>query len=207
MAQACCASSAFDFRSADDAPCAGDRGERVMDDGTQRPRSAVPTSQFKNGMRRLSASVSLITVNGPEGRNGMTGTAVCSVSADPPVLLVSVNRDASVYDQMIAVQRFGVSILRPRHRDLADRFSSGASGEARFAHGRWIEGALGLPVLEDALASFACEVVKTVAVGTHEIFFGQVVGIDVSEGTPLLYGGGQYEITLPTTPHAYQAMI
>ena len=178
-----------------------------MDDETRRPQSAVPSSQFKNGMRRLSASVSLITVNGAEGRNGMTGTAVCSVSVDPPVLLVSVNKDASIHGLIVERQRFGVNILRPKHRLLADRFSSGASGEARFAHGRWIEGALGLPVLEDALASFACEVVKTVAVGTHEIFFGQVVGIDVSEGTPLLYGGGQYEITLPTAPHAYSAMI
>lgn len=178
-----------------------------MDVGMETARSAVPASQFKRGMRRLSASVSLITVNGPAGRNGMTGTAVCSVSADPPILLVSVNRDASIHDQIVYRQRYGVNILRPRHRPLADSFSSGASGEARFTHGRWIEGALGVPVLKDALASFACEVVRTVTVGTHDIFFGQVVGIHISDGSPLLYGGGQYEITLPTAPQAYQAMI
>jgi flavin reductase (DIM6/NTAB) family NADH-FMN oxidoreductase RutF len=178
-----------------------------MEDETRRPRSLVPSGHFKNGMRRLSASVSLITVNGSEGRNGMTGTAVCSVSVDPPVLLVSINKGASIHDQIVERQRFGVNILRPKHRPLADRFSSGASGEARFVHGRWVDGALGVPILEDALASFACEVVKTVAVGTHVIFFGQVVGINVSDGSPLLYGGGQYEITLPTAPDAYQTMI
>ena len=55
--------------------------------------------------------------------------------------------------------------------------------------------------------SFACEVVRTVGIGTHDIFFGRVVGVDVSDGSPLLYGGGQYEITLPTTPLAYETLI
>jgi flavin reductase len=167
----------------------------------------VTSGQFKEGMRRLSASVSLITVAGMAGRNGMTGTAVCSVSIDPSILLVSVNKGASIHDQIVARRQFGVNILRPRHRALADRFSSGSPGEARFAHGRWIEGSLGVPILEDALASFACEVVETVAVGTHNIFFGHVVDVGVAAGSPLLYGGGQYEITLPTDPYAYESLI
>jgi flavin reductase len=183
------------------------RTEIAMDEGREEARPAVPASQFKNGMRRLSASVSLITVSGPDGRNGMTGTAVCSVSMDPPILLVSVNKDASIHRQIVAQQRFGVSILRPRHRALADRFSSGDPGEARFANGQWIQGVLGVPILEDALASFVCEVVKTVAIGTHEIFFGRVVGVEVADGSALLYGGGQYEMSLPTAPHTYEAMI
>jgi flavin reductase (DIM6/NTAB) family NADH-FMN oxidoreductase RutF len=121
--------------------------------------------------------------------------------------LVGVNRSASIHNRIVAGRCFGVNILRPRHRALADRFSSGASGEARFGDGRWIEGALGVPILEDALASFACEVVKTVGIGTHNIFFGRVVDVRASDGSPLLYGGGQYEITLPTSPQAYQTLI
>jgi flavin reductase (DIM6/NTAB) family NADH-FMN oxidoreductase RutF len=163
--------------------------------------------EFKKGMRRLSASVSLVTVGGREGRNGMTATAVCSVSADPPILLVSINSEASIHRQMVRGRCFGVNILRPKHWRLADRFSSGASGEARFEQGRWLDGALGIPILEDALASFECEIVKVVTVGTHDVFFGQVVGIGVSDGTPLLYGGGQYEVSLPAAPLAYHAMI
>jgi flavin reductase len=167
----------------------------------------VTAAQFKEGMRRLSSSVSLITVADAAGRNGMTGTAVCSVSVEPPILLVAVNCSASIHDQIVAGRRFGVNILRPRHRALADRFSSGASGEARFGAGQWLEGALGVPLLEDALASFVCKVVKSVAVGTHNIFFGRVVDLRAANGSPLLYGGGQYEITLPTAPHAYQTLI
>jgi flavin reductase len=179
----------------------------ATDPGSEKARPSVTAARFKEGMRRLSASVSLITVADLAGRNGMTGTAVCSVSVEPPILLVGVNRSASVHDQIVVGRRFGVNILRPRHRALADRFSSGASGEARFGIGRWIEGALGVPVLEDALVSFACEVVRTVAIGTHKIFFGRVVDARVGDGSPLVYGGGQYEITLPTTPRAYESHI
>ena len=169
--------------------------------------SAELTSNFKAGMRRLSASVCLITVGGSEGRNGMTATAVCSVSADPPVLLIGVNRGASIHGQLTRSGGFGVNILRPTQRALADRFSSGESGEARFANGQWISGALDLPLLADSLASFACKVIRTVEVATHEIFFGRVVGVNVSEGGSLLYGGGEYEISLPVAPQAYLPMI
>ncbi|MBL0375222.1 flavin reductase family protein [Rhizobium sp. KVB221] len=168
---------------------------------------AVLQADFKKGMRRLSSSVSIITAGGAAGRNGMTATAVCSVSAEPPILLVGINLGASIHDQIESTGAFGVNILRPKHRHLADRFSSGLSGEARFEIGQWSEGALGVPVMEDALASFACQVIKVVTIGTHDIFFGQVVGIDVSEGTPLLYGGGQYEISLAATPLAYHATL
>jgi flavin reductase (DIM6/NTAB) family NADH-FMN oxidoreductase RutF len=174
--------------------------------GEMRP-TAVLHSDFKKGMRRLSSSVSLITAGGELGRNGMTATAVCSVSAEPPILLIGINLGASIHDQIMQSGSFGVNLLRPRHRHLADRFSSGLSGEARFEHGDWQEGALGVPILEDALASFACEVIKVVTVGTHDIFFGQVVGIDVGDGTPLLYGGGQYEISLAANPLAYHATL
>jgi flavin reductase (DIM6/NTAB) family NADH-FMN oxidoreductase RutF len=168
---------------------------------------AVQHGDFRKGMRRLSSSVSLITAGGERGRNGMTATAVCSVSAEPPILLVGINLGASIHDQMLQTGSFGVNILRPRHRHLDDRFSSGLSGEARFEHGRWTEGALGVPILEDALVSFACEVIKVVTIGTHDIFFGQVVGIDMSDGTPLLYGSGQYEISLAANPLAYHATL
>lgn len=167
----------------------------------------VMQADFKKGMRRLSSSVSLITAGGRHGRNGMTATAVCSVSAEPPILLVGINRGASIHDQILETGSFGVNILRPRHTPLADRFSSGLSGEARFEQGLWQEGAFGVPVLGDALASFVCETIKVVTVGTHDIFFGQVVAIEISDGTPLLYGGGQYEISLPATPLAYHATI
>jgi flavin reductase (DIM6/NTAB) family NADH-FMN oxidoreductase RutF len=169
--------------------------------------AAAMQADFKKGMRRLSSSVAIITAGGPRGRNGMTATAVCSVSADPPILLVGINRGASIHDQVVETGAFGVNILRTRHTRLAERFSSGLPGETRFEQGRWRQAALGVPVLEDALASFVCETIKLVTVATHDIFFGQVVGIDVGDGTPLLYGGGQYEISLPATPLAYHATL
>ncbi len=188
-------------------PALAGREEADMNSPPATRLPSVSASAFKHGMRRLSASVSLITVATPAGRNGMTGTAVCSVSVEPPILLVSVNRSASIHDQIEATGRFGVNILRPRHRALADRFSSGDSGEARFAVGRWIMGESGAPLLEDALASFACEILRTVVIETHSVFFGRVVEVRAAEGSPLLYGGGQYEMPLATAPKHYEALI
>jgi flavin reductase (DIM6/NTAB) family NADH-FMN oxidoreductase RutF len=170
-------------------------------------RKTASEKDFKSGMRCLSASVTLITVAGPQGRNGLTATAVCSVSATPPTLLVSVSRDASAHKQLLQERRFAVNILRPEHRALADRFSSGDIGESRFETGQWRTGCLGLPVLGDALASFECEVSEVIDAGTHDIFLGRVVNVIVADGKPLLYGGGQYATVLPSAAIPGQPIV
>jgi len=143
-------------------------------------------------MRRLAASVTLITVATRDGRNGCTATAVCSVTTAPPTLLVSINCASSVYPQVLDVRRFAVNILCPEDRVLSDRFSSGESGEARFDPSLWKAGSHGLPILGSALAAFECEVTKFVKMGTHGVFFGRVLNVSRNEGTPLLYGNGRY---------------
>lgn len=149
---------------------------------------------FKNGMRRLASGVSLITTERDGVRHGMACTSVTSVSADPPTVLVCINKSASSHDHIAAVGVFCVNLLSSADRHVASAFSSAADRETRFMKGEWGTLVTGSPVLRTAEASFDCRVVETISVHTHTIFVGAVVGADLSEVgmVPLVYHDGSY---------------
>lgn len=159
------------------------------------PSASVSADTFKEAMRRLAAGVTIVTTRHGEVRGGLTATAVCSLSVDPPQLLVCVNRTAAAHVLIAEGENLCVNLLAHRHRDLAARFAgqTGILGADRFAAGRWGELKTGAPVLEDALASFDCVVTEKVPASTHTIFIGRVVDVHLrSNGRPLLYAGGAY---------------
>ena len=84
---------------------------------------SVDATAFKRGMRHLAASVTLITTRHRDLRGGLTATAVCSVSAEPPQILVCVNKTASAHDPIGEAGFFCVNILAPDHRKIAERFA------------------------------------------------------------------------------------
>ena len=148
-------------------------------------------------MRQLAAGVTLVTTVAGGVRAGLTATAVCSASADPPQLLACVNRDAEAHDLLLASRILAVCLLGAGQRALADRFAgrTGVSGEARFAAGRWTTLATGAPVLEDAPACFDCRIVGTLAAGTHTVLLAMVEATLVRPGVePLAYLDGGYAL-------------
>jgi flavin reductase (NADH)/flavin reductase len=155
----------------------------------------IDINDFKAGMRRFAAGVSLITTCGADGqRAGLTATAVCSVSAEPPTLLVCVNRKNGSYATLCESGIFGVNVLAFDDRALADRFASPISAEEKFNEGLWTKLNTGAPILESALVGFDCRLVQTVSVGTHDILFGEIQAIKVrpAEVKPLLFAHGGY---------------
>jgi flavin reductase (DIM6/NTAB) family NADH-FMN oxidoreductase RutF len=160
---------------------------------------ALEPEFFKSGMRRLAAGVSIITTAGTDGPHGLTATAVCSVSVEPPTLLCCVNRGASAHDWIHTSGVLAVSFLSEDDRDLATRFSGADTREARFTQGRWITLSTGSPILETALAGFDCRIISVTDSATHSVFFAEV--IDAYQGTamaPLLYFDGSYGSFVPT---------
>lgn len=129
---------------------------------------------FRAAMRRLATTIALVTSGRGDNWSGMAATAVVSVCADPPTLLVAVNRTASLHPMLAAENRFCVNLLSERHRDLVGVFSGQKKGLARFETGGWMPGPDGLPILGDALASLTCRTVNTLDIGTHTLFIGQV---------------------------------
>jgi flavin reductase (DIM6/NTAB) family NADH-FMN oxidoreductase RutF len=160
------------------------------------PSMSVDALAFKKGMRHLAASVTLITTHHGGLRGGLTATAVCSVSADPPQLLICVNRTASAHDPIGEAGLFCVNILSPDHRKIAERFAGmdGVEGDDRFVDmGEWSALTTGAPVLKGCPVSFDCRVVSKVDAGTHTIYIGEILDIALDgEAHALLYCDGAF---------------
>jgi flavin reductase len=153
----------------------------------------VDAGQFRLGMRTLAGAVNIITSAHGKSRHGMTATAVCSATAEPPTVLACINKLASTHAVVAKSKVFCVNVLRAEDWELSTAFSGGQAGEARFRTRDWTRLATGSPVLIDALVSFDCRVVKKIVHGTHTIFLGQVEQILLGQkGKPLLYSDGQY---------------
>jgi flavin reductase (DIM6/NTAB) family NADH-FMN oxidoreductase RutF len=157
--------------------------------------ASVSAEAFKQGMRCFAAGVTIVTTLHDGVRSGLTATAVTSLSADPPQVLVCVNRAAGAHDLIHRGSLMCVNVLSRAHQHLAARFAGqkGVFGENRFAAGRWTTLKTGAPVLADALACFDCVVTERVQASTHTIFIGRVVGVRVRpKARPLVYASGTY---------------
>lgn len=138
---------------------------------------AVPRSDYRDAMARLGAAVNIITTDGPGGRAGFTASAVCSVTDEPPTLLVCLNRKASVYAAFQANGVLCVNVLAAGQQALSALFGGKTPMDERFAASRWSALVTGAPVLEAAAVSFDCRVVRSTAVGTHDVLFCEAVAI------------------------------
>ena len=156
---------------------------------------ADPPPSLRAAMRQLAGGVSLVTVGEGEARRGFTATSVTSLTLEPPCILVCVNRRVSALPLILERRRFGVSLLSDAQRPLAVRFSgtTGVSGGARFAEGRWSDAEPAVPLLEDGLAAVACDLEETVERHSHTILIGAVTAVRLGgPGAPLIYAQGAY---------------
>ncbi|MEM8730341.1 MAG: flavin reductase [Pseudomonadota bacterium] len=134
----------------------------------------VSLEDFKAGMARLAGAVNIVTTDGPGGRSGFTASAVCSVTAEPPTLLVCLNRSSSVAPVFARNTSICVNTIGPRHKDLAMLFGGKSSTEDRFAAAEWTPGLTGAPVLSQAVVSFDCTVTDRASVGSHDVLFCEI---------------------------------
>lgn len=149
-------------------------------------------NDFKQAMRRLTSTISLITTRHLGQPFGMAATAVQSVTADPATILVCVNRSASISTALEVSGRFAVNMLHLSHVDLVPIFSGQLKGQERFEHGQWVE-EHGVPVLADAQAALVCEVCEVATIGSHDVIFGRVLWVDTRvDISPLLYEDGRF---------------
>lgn len=150
-------------------------------------------------MGAAATGVSVVTTIGPAGRFGLTVSAVTSVSADPPLLLVCVNRKSPTVAAISQNGRFAVSFLAEHQSAIARNFSGQPEqGPAYvFAAENWWSGQGGLPVLHEAAAHFECEIESFHEAGTHRIFIGKVTGAERGNRAPLVYSSRAFARTAP----------
>jgi flavin reductase len=146
---------------------------------------------YVDGMRQLASGVSVVTAGVDGDRNGMTASAVCSLSVEPPSLVACLSRTAGTCSRLAESGTFCVNVLGRHHEDLASVFAGRTTlvGEERFAVGVWREGTLAVPVLADALVAFECEVATIHDHATHCIVVGVVHDVHLAlDGLrPLVY--------------------
>lgn len=156
----------------------------------------ISENEFKLGMRELAATVNIITTIHKGKKEGLTATAVCSVSAEPPQLLICVNSEAQGHELIKIAKKFALNILKRDQENIANRFAGldGADRSERFNIGSWSEITTGAPCLDRALVNFDCEVVQHISAGTHSIFIGHIIGCRTENngGSPLIYGKGEF---------------
>ena len=157
------------------------------------PAAAITSDEFRLAMRSLAGAVNLVTSSYRGRKAGMTATAVCSVCAEPPSILVCINKKAATYRTVALSRIFCVNLLRAEDWEISTAFGGAQSIEERFRSHAWTRHATGAPVFADALCALDCRVVKAYSHGTHGVFIGQVQGVAFgSRGKPLLYADGKY---------------
>lgn len=150
---------------------------------------------FLAGMRKVAGAVSVITTTGNDGgRRGLTATAVCSLSAEPPSLVACVNRKTWVAQFVPDSGVFAVNVLSDAQEAVARTFAGQTDLAAadRFCIGEWEAKTTGAPVVKGALASFECRLERIVDHTTHVILIGQVVSTVLGDGHSLIYLDGGF---------------
>lgn len=155
---------------------------------------AVDRGTFVNAMSAAVTGVNVVTTDGAAGRFGLTVSAMSSVSADPPMMLVCINRRSPACDALRMNRAFSVNVLSTRQRHLADSFAGRpACGKPYdFDDTVWTRGSAGLPCLAGATATFECALEAAYESGSHTVFIGRVMAASKGSDNPLLYTSRAY---------------
>lgn len=151
----------------------------------------IDEDEFRSVMGRFASGVTVVTSMSADGADqGMTVSAFCSLSLDPPLVLICVDRTASMYESLGEADGFIVNILAEKQESLARRFSG--LDPNRFDGIGYSRGSNGIVVLDDVLGYVECKRIATHMGGDHCIYIGQVEVANAREGRPLLYYRGGY---------------
>jgi flavin reductase (DIM6/NTAB) family NADH-FMN oxidoreductase RutF len=156
------------------------------------PACPIPRpEEFRRACARYATGVTVTTVEGRDGTpEGLTVNSFTSVSLDPLLVLVCIDKSASAHAHFMAGRGIAINVLAEDQIDLSQHFATYAGD--RFAALRWHAGLHGAPILEGILASLECSVWQRVDAGDHTIILSQVERVEIHGGAPLVYFAGAY---------------
>jgi flavin reductase (DIM6/NTAB) family NADH-FMN oxidoreductase RutF/DNA-binding GntR family transcriptional regulator len=167
-----------------------DEGPREAADGLKYAQNRLDQKLFRDVIGHFASGVTVITTT-EEGHDvGSTASAVTSLSMEPPMLLVCLNRSSTTGQTVDRVGKFAVNILDENQTDLAFHFASHARD--KFSGVDVARGVEGLPLLDKSLAQLECVVVERATGGSHTIFLAEVISAKAGRGTPLTYYRGSF---------------
>jgi flavin reductase (DIM6/NTAB) family NADH-FMN oxidoreductase RutF len=154
------------------------------------PPSLIDRDLFRHVIGHFASGVTVITARHDRRDFGVTASAVASLSMEPPMMLVCLNRRLGTQQAVSATRAFAVNILADGQHAMAEQFATPHPDKFR---GIAVDhGELGVPLLRDALAHLECRVVEEVRGGTHTVFLAEVQTGDARDGSPLAYFRGSF---------------
>ena len=154
--------------------------------------ATLDPQQLRRLMARWATGVAVVTSRDATGPRGATTNALLSLSLDPLLMLVCLDRGSNTLAAVQASERFCINVLAADQEEIARRFATKASGEEKLA-GVDNEMVEGVPVLGGVLAWLVCEVERELEGGDHAILIGRPLATgDDPDARPLLFFGGRY---------------
>ncbi len=151
----------------------------------------IERNELRRVMGHFATGVTVITTLAKDGKlHGLTANAVSSLSLDPPLLIICVDKKAESYPCFEESKVFTVNILADDQEDLSRRFA--VSGGEKFEGVAYRRGANGAPILQGALAHLECKLYAAYDGGDHTIYLGQIDEAETRESKPLLFFRGGY---------------
>ena len=157
---------------------------------------AIDGRELRNAMGLFATGVTIITTKDATGKPfGLTANAFSSLSLDPPMLLICVDKGVDCYNCFEDSKVFAVNFLSAAQEELSTRFAT--KGIEKFAGLSYRLGELGVALLEGALAHFECTVAHAYEGGDHTIYVGEIQRLVTAPGDPLLFYQGKYRSLAP----------
>lgn len=158
------------------------------------------TAALRDACARFASGITVVTARALDGTDhGMTVSAFASLSLDPPLVLVCLDRSATALPHVHAAGVFAVSILAAGQEALSDRFADQTVD--RFAGVDVVRAAEGPALIADAAAHMVCRVWAEHPGGDHVIIVGEVLSVRTHHDAPLVYFNRAYR-TLGSQPRA-----
>jgi flavin reductase (DIM6/NTAB) family NADH-FMN oxidoreductase RutF len=193
----------FDLRLPAISVMPGAIGETFLDDIPEEEHIEIagepgqdPAVAFRRTLGMFATGVTVITTQVGDQVHGMTANAFMSVSLEPPLVVISVDRRSKMHQLLYEGRHYGINVLADDQQALSDRFA-GRRGDAEEPTFVQVHET---PVVEGALAHLVARVVRSYWGGDHSLFLGRVEYARYGVGQPLLFHGGRYERMVGTTP-------
>ena len=166
-----------------------------MSDQPGTGRAPIDAKTFWHALGARASAVAVVTAQGTDGPSGFLALSATHLSADPPMLLVSIDKRTTALAAVLAARHFAVNYLPKGEEALADMFGgrTGVRGADRFAAGRWRTLATGAPIFVDAIGALDCKLEDTLERFATVIAIGRLVDfVGRDDGDPLLFFRGRY---------------
>jgi 3-hydroxy-9,10-secoandrosta-1,3,5(10)-triene-9,17-dione monooxygenase reductase component len=148
--------------------------------------------EIRNVMGHFATGVTIITTKEKNGEpSGLTANAFTSLSLNPPLVLVCIDKNSQSYSCFQEFGAFAVNVLTEEQEELSGRFAT--KGANKFEGTKWHTGDNGIPLIDGALGYIECTVVNGYEGGDHTIYVGEILSATGGEGRPLLFFKGKYQ--------------